>query len=213
MAIGSSTGGPRALERLLRQFARPLPVPIYVVQHLPAGFSDALVDKLNRVCSFEVVVAEDGMQAEPGRCYLAPGDRHMLLRPTGVLSATIRIDDGPRVKSCRPSLDLLLRSARLTYDKHVVGVVLTGMGDDGLDGARDLAEAGAPILVQDEASSAVWGMPGAVAKAGYADACIPPDEIATVLRRWAEQSVYQRARYGATETRQAASEGADSWPT
>ncbi len=177
LIMGASTGGPNALEKTLTAIDTPLPVPILLVQHMPPTFTGVLANRLDERCTFPVVEADHGMTVEPGTCYLAPGGKHM--RVVSTSGGTIRTDlwEGPKVKSCRPSVDVLFDSAREVYGSQLVAAVLTGMGDDGLDSSLKLAELGVEIIIQDEATSVVWGMPGAIAKAGIASRCLPLEEV------------------------------------
>ena len=176
IAIGSSTGGPQALALLVGALTRPPPVPVLVVQHMPAGFTALLADHLNRLGRLPCSEAREGEPLLPGRLYLAPGDRHLMTKdgPGGLVA---HLSDGPAENFCRPALDPLLRSLVAVHGGRVLAVILTGMGQDGLAGCKALAAAGGAILAQDEASSVVWGMPGAVARAGLAAALAPPDAI------------------------------------
>lgn len=186
LAIGSSTGGPQALAALLRGLGTAPPVPILAVQHMPAGFPSMLADHLTRLGVMPVREAGDGEVLHPGRLYLAPGDRHLLaVREGGVLVS--RLSDAPPENFCRPAVDPMLRSLVAACGGRVLAVILTGMGSDGLAGSRAVAAAGGTVLAQDEASSVVWGMPGAVARAGLAEAVLPPEGLAERLRqqRWA----------------------------
>ncbi len=180
IAIGSSTGGPQALGVLVGALTRPPPVPVLVVQHMPAGFTALLADHLNRLGRLPCAEAKDGEALLPGRLYLAPGNRHLLVREAqGALVA--QLSDGPPENFCRPAVDPLLRSLVAACAGRLVAAILTGMGQDGLEGCRALSRAGGAVLAQDEASSVVWGMPGAVARAGLAGALVPPEEIAARL--------------------------------
>lgn len=180
IAIGSSTGGPQALALLVGALTRPPPVPVLVVQHMPAGFTALLADHLNRLGRLPCTEARDGEALLPGRLYLAPGDRHLLAKdgPGGLVA---QLSDGPAENFCRPAVDPLLRSLVAAYGGRVLAAILTGMGQDGLAGCRALAAAGGAVLAQDEASSVVWGMPGAVARAGLVAMQAPPDGIAARL--------------------------------
>lgn len=180
VVIGSSTGGPAALETVLAGFPAPLTAPILMVQHMPSTFTGVLAERLTSVSSFPIHEATDGMAVEPGHGYLAPGGLHMRLTETanGIVTS---LDEGPRVKSCRPSVDVLFDSALKVYGARLVAAILTGMGDDGCDASRRLADAGVEIIVQDEETSVVWGMPGAVARAGVANQCLPLDQIQQAL--------------------------------
>jgi two-component system chemotaxis response regulator CheB len=180
IAIGSSTGGPQALAAFVASLDRPPPVPLLVVQHMPAGFTALLADHLHRLGRLPCAEARDGEKLLPGRLYLAPGDRHLLVRgAAGALVA--QLSDGPAENFCRPAVDPLLRSLLACCGGRVAAAILTGMGQDGLEGCRALARAGALVLAQDEASSVVWGMPGAVARAGLASLLAPPAALAARL--------------------------------
>lgn len=177
LLIGCSTGGPDALARFLPRLPADLGVPVLVVQHMPPVFTAMLAQRLDKVAPLEVREAADGDEVRPGRVLIAPGDLHLRVqrRGTGVRAV---LDQGPQENFCRPAVDVLFRSALDVYGGSALATVLTGMGQDGLAGARQLAAAGARILVQDEDSSVVWGMPGAIAGAGLADDVLPLEELA-----------------------------------
>jgi two-component system chemotaxis response regulator CheB len=165
IGIGSSTGGPQALAALVARLNKPLNVPLLAVQHMPVGFTTLLADHLNRIGTLGCSEASDGERLLPGRLYLAPGDRHLLARSVaGGLVA--QLSDGPPESFCRPAVDPMLRSLVATCQGPVLAIILTGMGSDGLAGCRAVVAAGGAVLAQDEATSVVWGMPGAVVKAG-----------------------------------------------
>ncbi len=186
LMIGSSTGGPQALAALVRALSPALPVPVVAVQHMPKGFTAMLADHLSRLDTLPAAEARDGEALLAGRLYLAPGDRHLLIERGAGGGLVARLDDGPAENFCRPAVDPTLRSLSRALDGQVLAVILTGMGHDGLEGCRDLVAAGGAVLAQDEASSVVWGMPGAVARAGLAEALLPPAELAAriLARRW-----------------------------
>lgn len=177
LAIGVSTGGPNALVELLQSFSSDFPVPVLIVQHIPPSFTGLLAERLDSLCQIHVSEAASNQIVTPGTACIAPGDFHMAVRKYG---NTVRIHtyQGPPENSCRPSADVLFRSAADVYGPHVLAVVLTGMGQDGLRGCERIRDAGGRILVQDEASSVVWGMPGFVAKAGLADKVLPLSQLA-----------------------------------
>ncbi|MGX9963858.1 protein-glutamate methylesterase/protein-glutamine glutaminase [Roseomonas sp. F4] len=177
IAIGSSTGGPQALAALVAKLDRPLGAPVVVVQHMPAGFTTLLADHLNRIGTLPCSEASDGEKLLPGRLYLAPGDRHLLVKDVGG-SLVSQLGDGPPENFCRPAVDPMLRSLVAACQGRLLVAILTGMGSDGLAGCRSVAGAGGAVLAQDEASSVVWGMPGAVAKAGIASAILSVEDIA-----------------------------------
>jgi two-component system chemotaxis response regulator CheB len=180
VAIGVSTGGPTALARLLPALPETLPVPIVIVQHMPPLFTGFLAERLDRQSALRVAEARNGDPLEPGGVLIAPGDRHMVVEPRAE-GSQVRIHRGRPENSCRPSVDPLFRSVADTFGSSALAVVLTGMGSDGLRGAERVREVGGRVLVQDEASSVVWGMPGFVARAGLADAVIPIEDMAREL--------------------------------
>jgi len=177
LAIGSSTGGPQALAAFVRRLTVPVPVPVVVVQHMPAGFTAMLADHLGRLGGPAAAEARDGEALRAGRIYVAPGDHHLLVE-SGPAGLTARLNAGPPENFCRPAVDPMLRSAAAACEGRVLAVILTGMGQDGMLGCKAVAGAGGTVLAQDEASSVVWGMPGAVAKAGLAEALLPPEQLA-----------------------------------
>ena len=183
VAIGTSTGGPNALEEVLTHLPADLGVPIVVVQHMPPLFSRLLAERLDTKTRLHIVEAEPGMQLTAGMVVIAPGDYHMTLRQTLAGGVEIQTNQNPPENSCRPAVDVLFRSVAEVYGPRSLGVVMTGMGQDGMLGARALVAAGAEVLAQDEATSVVWGMPGAVARDGLASALLPLDQIAPTIHR------------------------------
>ena len=183
VVIGVSTGGPNALAELVPALPANLTVPVFIVQHMPAVFTQMLAERLNRGAEVEVVEAADVEPVVAGRVYVAPGGRHMAVRGTAT-SAAIELRDDVPENSCRPSADVLFRSAARVYGSGVAGVVLTGMGSDGLRGCEAVRAAGGSVMVQDAKSSVVSSMPLAVAEAGLANAVLPLQEIGPTLVRW-----------------------------
>ncbi|MFL6157948.1 MAG: chemotaxis response regulator protein-glutamate methylesterase [Marmoricola sp.] len=180
LLIGCSTGGPDALSRVLEELPGTLRVPVLVVQHMPPLFTTMFADRLNRVSALAVREAVEGDVPQPGEVLVAPGGFHLrVARSAGVVRA--HLDEGPQENFCRPAVDALFRSAAEVYGGAAVAVVLTGMGADGMVGCGLLAEQGARVVVQDEATSVVWGMPGAVANAGLAHDVLPLEAIAGKL--------------------------------
>jgi two-component system chemotaxis response regulator CheB len=177
LAVASSTGGPNALATLFRQLPASFPVPIVVVQHMPPLFTKLLADRLTSTCPLRFHEAVSGEVISPGAGWLAPGDFHMRVERAGT-EVRVRLDQGPQENSCRPAADVLFRSVADVYGGNVLGVVLTGMGQDGLRGSERLVSLGGRVLAQDEASSVVWGMPRFVAEAGLAEAVLPLDQLA-----------------------------------
>jgi two-component system chemotaxis response regulator CheB len=175
VALAASTGGPAALPTLLDALPRDFP-PLIIVQHMPPLFTKMLAERLGRSGALAVKEAVDGDRLERGHAYVAPGDRHLLVQ--GPLArATLVTSDGPHENSCRPAADVLFRSVAALYGPAALAVVLTGMGMDGLAGGERIRGAGGRVVVQDQASSLVWGMPGQLARAGLADAILPLDQI------------------------------------
>jgi two-component system, chemotaxis family, protein-glutamate methylesterase/glutaminase len=186
LAVSASTGGPSALTALFAALPADLPVPVVIVQHMPPVYTRLLAARLSVSCALSFHEAGEADQLQPGHAWIAPGDRHMRLVRAGDVVRTA-IDQGPPENSCRPSVDVLFRSVAATYGAASLAVVLTGVGRDGLRGCEALHRCAAQIVVQDRASAAVWGMPGAVASAGLAHAVLPLDQIAgEILRRIAE---------------------------
>ena len=182
IAIGVSTGGPNALTALFRQLPGDLAAPIVMVQHMPPVFTRQLADRLSAVSPITVTEGEPGVPLRPGHAVLAPGDHHMEVVRHGI-EVRVRLHQGPPENSCRPAADVLFRSVAATYGANTLAVVLTGMGFDGLRGVQHIRERGGSVIVQDRATSVVWGMPGAVAEAGLADKVLPLDLISTELVR------------------------------
>lgn len=182
VVIGSSTGGPEALSRVLSSLVAPPPVPVLVVQHMPPVFTRQLAARLDRLGPATVVEAAGGELLRPGTVYIAPGDRHLEVRRAGSALETV-LTDGPPVNFCRPAVDVLFRSAVRAAGGELLAVVLTGMGSDGRAGCADVVEAGGSVMVQDEATSVVWGMPGAVAQSGLAHHVLPINEVAAAVER------------------------------
>jgi two-component system chemotaxis response regulator CheB len=180
LAIGSSTGGPQALFALVQGLGRTLKVPAVLTQHMPATFTPILAQHITKLGGLPCSEAADGESLVAGRLYLAPGDRHLLVETTrGALRARLTTD--PPENFCRPSVDPMLRSAAVSCEGRVLVAMLTGMGSDGLAGTRRVIEAGGTAVAQDEATSVVWGMPGAVAQAGLCTAVLPLPRIAPKL--------------------------------
>lgn len=176
VCIGVSTGGPVALVTLIESWKQALPVPVFVVQHMPPRFTQLLADRLSGLGCMPVQEPYDGQLAQPGQIYLAPGGWHLMLeRDTD--GVRMRVVDLPPENSCKPAVDLLFRSAAQVYGPQLLAVVMTGMGTDGLQGSRRIVEAGGEVWAQDQASSVVWGMPGAVSQAGLASAVLPLTDI------------------------------------
>jgi two-component system chemotaxis response regulator CheB len=187
VVIGVSTGGPTALGTILPMLPADFSLPILIVQHMPPLFTRLLGDRLNATCRLPAREATQDSPVEPGKIVIAPGDFHMKLASNGG-AVRILLDQSPRQNSCRPAVDALFASTGEVYGGAVIAVILTGMGQDGLRGAEILKAQGASILAQDEASSVVWGMPGAVVNAGLADRVLPLDEVVPEILRLARSN-------------------------
>ncbi|MEQ5789140.1 chemotaxis-specific protein-glutamate methyltransferase CheB [Erythrobacter sp. NFXS35] len=180
VAIGASTGGIHALGLLLRTLRPDCDWPILITQHLPASFIPVFARQVENACSRPADIAEDGTEIRAGRILVAPGHGHMLVRRSGDRLFT-RICSEPSLSGCLPSVDPMLSSLATACEGRALGVILSGMGRDGVIGAQELVAAGGTIYAQDAASSAVWGMPGAVAKAGLASLIAPPERIGETI--------------------------------
>ncbi len=185
ICIASSTGGPPVLETLMAGLPANLNLPIVIGQHMPRVFTESMARRLNDICALDVLHAEDGMELEAGKVYVAPGGIHTHLERASLARRRLRMSAEPITAIYMPSADVLFSSAAKVCHRRVLGVILTGIGDDGLEGAKQLHACGAPIFAQDRASCVVYGMPRAVAEAGYATASLSPDDIAAALGRLA----------------------------
>jgi two-component system chemotaxis response regulator CheB len=188
LAIGASTGGIHTLGVLFHALPKRIGVPILLTQHLPAPFMPVFARQLGAIAHRPAIVAQDGMVVEPDHILLAPGDAHLTLEPlkSGVI---VRLSHGRTTSGCLPSLDPMFASVGAVFGAGALGVVLTGMGRDGVEGSTTLVARGGSVIAQDEASCAVWGMPRAVLEAGLVSAVLPPDKIA---RRIASRTQEQR---------------------
>jgi two-component system, chemotaxis family, protein-glutamate methylesterase/glutaminase len=179
VAIGASTGGTQALELVLKSL--PVTSPgIVIVQHMPAGFTAAFADRLNSICAVEVKEATDGDRVEHGRALIAPGDKHMLLRRTGS-QYFVEVKDGPVINRHRPSVDVLFRSVAQNAGQNALGIIMTGMGDDGARGMLEMHQTGAYCVAQDEETCVVYGMPKEAVKRNAVDKIMPLEEIADMI--------------------------------
>ncbi|MFO1066427.1 MAG: chemotaxis protein CheB [Pirellulales bacterium] len=180
ICIGSSTGGPDALAQVVARIDKNFDKPILIAQHMPATFTEQLATRLSSHGKLPAIQGVHGMPLEIGRIYIAPGDFHMELERAG-LQLKIILNQGPKVNSCRPAVDVLFRSVASVCGRNTLGIVLTGMGRDGEDGCGYIKRAGGHVWIQDETSSVIWGMPGAVSAAGYADRTFSLEQIAEQL--------------------------------
>jgi two-component system chemotaxis response regulator CheB len=182
LAIGTSTGGPNALTEMFRGLPADFPVPIVIVQHMPPMFTRLLAERMSAECPIKVQEGSSEAVLQPGQAWIAPGDYHMAVVRDGA-KVRLMLHQEPPENSCRPAVDVLLRSVAKVYGPNSLTVILTGMGQDGLRGCERLREAGGQILAQDEASSVVWGMPGYVARASLADRVLPLSLMAAEIVR------------------------------
>lgn len=181
LAIGSSTGGPQALFKVISHF-KNFDVPIIITQHMPATFTKILAQHIQHHTGVETVEAENGMLVEKGKAYVAAGGYHMTFEKTGTKIA-IKLDSGPPENFCKPSVDPMLRSAIDVWGPKFLTVILTGMGHDGLEGCKRVTEGGGRVVAQDQETSVVWGMPGAVAVGGLCAAVLPLQDIGPYVRQ------------------------------
>jgi two-component system chemotaxis response regulator CheB len=181
LAIGSSTGGPNACFEVSQSF-KNFPIPIIITQHMPAKFTTIFAQHIQQKTGIPAQEGETGMVLENGKIYVAPGGFHMLLKKDGA-QTVIQLDEGPPVNFCKPAVDPMIKSAVEIYGSRVLGVILTGMGNDGLGGGRDIVKAGGRIIAQNEETSTVWGMPRAVAEAGICSEILPLEEIGPWVRK------------------------------
>ena len=184
LAIGSSTGGPQALFEVLKNF-KGFDIPIVITQHMPAKFTTILAEHIAQHSGVPSHEGADGMILEAGHIYVAPGGFHMLFEQNSFAQTVIKLDEGPPVNFCKPAVDPMFESALKIYKERILALILTGMGADGLKGAQAIVERGGRLITQDEETSVVWGMPGAVAKAGICSQILPLKEIGP----WARQAV------------------------
>ena len=185
VAIGASTGGTEALKEVLARFPKNMP-PVVVTQHIPSAFSASFAERMNIICEVEVVQATEGMEILGGHVYIAPGDRHLVIRKTGT-KLYCHLDDSDPVNQHKPSVEVMFASLQNIAPKNTVAVMLTGMGDDGADAMVKLKEAGCYTIAQDKASSVVWGMPGQAYKRGAVISLKPLREIANEVIRQIEK--------------------------
>lgn len=187
VAIGTSTGGPNALAEVLPQIPKNFPVPVVLVQHMPPIFTRLLADRLAAHCEIPVHEASAGMIVSPGHAWIAPGNYHMTLKRAGT-GWRLELNQDPPENSCRPAVDVLFRSVAEACGAQALAVVMTGMGSDGVIGAQCIRQKGGEVIIQDEASSVVWGMPGLVYAAGQADAVYPLNQLGQEITRRVLQS-------------------------
>ena len=194
VAIGTSTGGPNALAEVLPRIPNDFPVPIVVVQHMPPIFTRLLAERLASHSAIPVEEGTAGAVLAPGHAWIAPGNFHMKVIRAGVNWCLSLNQEAPE-NSCRPAVDVLFRSVAMACGANVLGVVMTGMGSDGVLGAQNIHDAGGDVIIQDEVSSVVWGMPGLVQASGLADAAYPLDHLATEITRRVLQSRAPRSSF------------------
>jgi two-component system, chemotaxis family, protein-glutamate methylesterase/glutaminase len=184
IAVGASTGGTEAIREFLMGMPADSPA-IVIAQHIPAAFSLPFTRRMDSLCAVSVVEPQDGQYIMPGHVYIAPGGKHLLIERDGA-RYRCRLNEGPPVNRHCPSVDVLFRSVAQKVGPNAVGVILTGMGDDGARGLKEMRDAGAPTIAQDEATSVVWGMPGAAVKLGAVGEILPLNKVADAVMRLAE---------------------------
>jgi two-component system chemotaxis response regulator CheB len=185
LIIGSSTGGPNALEEVLSGLPGNFPLPILIVQHMPPIFTAYLAERLDKRTELSGQEAKDGDIPQPGNIYMAPGGHHMVIQKKGE-QAAIFINQDPPENFCRPAVDPLFRSVAKYHGTGVIGLILTGMGEDGRRGSEEVVKRGGIIIAQDEDTSVVWGMPGAVVQAGLASEVLPISKISSHIMSYCE---------------------------
>jgi two-component system chemotaxis response regulator CheB len=188
LVIGSSTGGPQALFTFFKGLNGKLPIPALVTQHMPQNFTKILAQHLTKAAGLPAAEAEDDELVQAGHIYVAPGDCHMQIQEAGA-GNKITLNQNPPENFCRPAVNPMLRSVAQHYGSNVIVVILTGMGYDGMKGGEDIVAAGGTIIAQDEKSSVVWGMPGAVASAGLCTAVLPIDELAPYVAEFMDKGM------------------------
>ncbi len=183
VSLGISTGGPFTLQKVLPMLSENLPVPIFIVQHMPPKFTKSLAERLNGLCQLEVKEAESGESVRPGVIYIAPGGMHMKIKSNGINNVLVDITKEPSGTLHRPSVDVMMNSVNDVYGKHNLGVIMTGMGKDGFEGIKYLKSLGGYSIAQNEETSVVYGMPKAIVDAGLADAVLSAEKIPELINR------------------------------
>ncbi len=190
VAIGASTGGPNALCQLFASLPGLFPVPILIVQHMPVGFTKPFAERLTRESKIPVEEGTEGLRVTAGKAWIAPAGRHMVVRRERT-GCYLHLHDDPPVWSCRPAVDVLFESVAAAFPRSALGVIMTGMGEDGKLGSTAISRAGGTVIAQDEQSSIVWGMAGAVANAGLAEAILPLEDLGDEIARRARRSSHE----------------------
>lgn len=183
IALGISTGGPLSLQKVIPALKQQSNLPIFIVQHMPPKFTKSLADRLNNMSTLSVKEAEDKEEVQNGMVYIAPGGFHMKINKNGNGKAYINISETPTNTLHRPSVDVMMDSVIDVYGKHTLGIIMTGMGKDGAEGIKKLKQLGGYCLAQDESSCVVYGMPKAIADAGYADVVAPLEKIPEIINK------------------------------
>jgi two-component system chemotaxis response regulator CheB len=191
LAVASSTGGPAALAAVLAEIPASFPLPVVIVQHMPPMFTRLLAERLSMRCPLAVHEAQGGEVLHPGGAWIAPGDHHMVVE-RGPAGLALRLHQEAPENSCRPSADVLFRSVATACGVRAIALVLTGMGQDGLNGCRWIKERRGRVVAQDQETSVVWGMPGYVARAGIADRVVPLQRVAGELLRMTDANTASR---------------------
>jgi len=184
IAIGSSTGGLKALSKIFEDLKNcKIELPIVITQHIPENFDESFTNKISDIGNRKCVTASDGQELEAGTIYFAPSEKHMLIKSVND-KKIIALDDSAPINFCKPSVDPMLKSVAKLYKNTAMALILTGIGSDGLEGAKDISSVGGAVIAQDKKTSVVWGMPSAVAKEGICNAILPLGEIAGFLKEY-----------------------------
>lgn len=204
IVVAVSTGGPMALEKMLKPLPASFPLPILIVQHMPPTFTKRLAESLSQHCKLPVNEAEQASIVRPGEVWIAPGGKHMQVVKKGI-QKQLMLNSDPPVNSCRPAADVLFQSVVPIYKQKILAVVLTGMGKDGAVGCEEIKKAGGAAIAQDKSSSAVWGMPGEIVGAGLADVVLPIDQIGLKLVELSQSKRQDSSRSSEAQTQNEAS--------
>lgn len=194
VCIGSSTGGPPVLQEIVNAMPASMRTPIVIAQHMPRTFTETLAQRMGQSGAMKVHHGQDGMSVDPGSIYIAPGGQHTHLEKVGLGKYALRVSDEPKTESYRPSVNVLFHSAAIAQGRRVLGVVLTGIGEDGLIGGRELKAKGGTLLAQSAETCVVYGMPKAVTQAGLVSASLSPAQLGQAIAQLASPSLTTQSK-------------------